>query len=64
VVGADIERDEDAGVVRHVANEHPPRQRVVLDQRRSGQHVVLAGQPRLLVQIDDVQVIAPVEVLG
>jgi hypothetical protein len=39
-----IDTGENPLVVGHVANEHARWQRLILDQRRRGQHVVPAGQ--------------------
>ena len=61
--GPQVQADEDALGVAHVADEPAQRQRQFLDQGRRGDDLLALGQHGLLVDVDHLQVVAALQVL-
>src|ERR1700733_4188629 len=60
---SDAQHDQDAGGIVHIPYQFAQRQRQFLDQRRRGDELLVFGKLRLLVDIDDLQLVAPGEML-
>ena len=58
---AQIEPEQDAFGLRHVADEPAQRQRQLLDQGRRGDDLLAFGQRRVLGDVHDFQVVAPLQ---
>src|SRR5687767_15912095 len=61
--GDEIESEQHAVAVRHVADDPPHRQGELLDEGRCGDDLLAFREDRLLVDVDDFQIVPPLEVL-
>ena len=59
----EIESEQHALAVRHVADDPAHRQRQLLDERRRRDDLLALREDRLLVDVDDFEVVPPVEIL-
>src|SRR6188508_868173 len=58
-----VESDEDALFVRHVANQPAERRRKALDQRGGGDDLVATCERQILVDVDHFEIVQPGEML-
>src|SRR5688572_31386608 len=61
--GHEIEPEKNTLAIRHVADDPAHRQRELLDQRRRSDGLLAPCEDRLLVNVDDLELVSPVEML-
>src|SRR5882724_3727731 len=58
-----VQAEKDAFSVGHIADETPQGKGKTFDERRRGDNLIAPGQSGMLVNVDDFQCIAPLEML-
>jgi hypothetical protein len=57
-----VQPDQDDLPIRQIADEPPQRRRQLLDECGHGEDLVVLGERRLLEDVDDLELIPPIEI--